>query len=70
MSTTGSLGTVTEDNIVVLSARYSCNGLYTESQSGGFVGSSLQLSISFTPVSGTCVSQEGPFTYTITLNKQ
>jgi hypothetical protein len=66
ISTTGSLGSQTVNNLVLSS----CNGTYSATASGGFFGSSLQFAISYTAVSGACVNQVGNFTFSGTLTKQ
>jgi hypothetical protein len=66
LSTTGSLGTVTVNNLFVSA----CNGFYNVSGSGGFFGSTLQFSFSYLVQSGPCTTQLGNFTLTGNLTKQ
>lgn len=66
ISSTGSLGTQTVNNIYIPS----CNGYYDGSASGGFFGSTLQFTFTYTVASGaTCVNQVGNFTFAATLNR-
>lgn len=66
ITTTGSLGSLTLNDVVVAS----CNGSYNAVASGGFFGSSLQFSIVYTAISGGCLTDPGNITFSGTLGKQ
>lgn len=66
ITTTGSLGSTTVNNLFLAS----CNGSYNATASGGFFGSNLQFSFFYTAVSGGCVTQLGNFSFGGTLAKQ
>jgi hypothetical protein len=61
---TGSLGSLTENNLFVAS----CNGDYNASASGGFFNRTLQISVVYTAVSGGCVNQVGNFSFTLNVS--
>jgi len=61
---TGSLGSLTENNIAVPS----CNGTYDATASGGFSNRTLQISIVYTAESGGCVSQVGNFSFALNVS--
>jgi hypothetical protein len=65
VTTTGSLGSASQDNLFVAS----CNGYYNGFASGGFFGATFQFSLVYSVVSGGCVSQLGNFTVTGTLSR-
>jgi hypothetical protein len=53
IDTTGSLGPATENGIPFAA----CNGTYTATASGGFVGNTLEISLVYTAASGGCAGQ-------------
>lgn len=65
ISTTGSLGGQTLNNIAVAS----CSGTYNAVASGGFFGTSFQFSFLYTAASGGCVQNPGNFTFAGTLSR-
>ena len=64
IDSTGSLGSLTENNLFVAS----CNGNYNVTGSGGFFNQTLQISIIYTAVSGGCASQLGNFSFALNVS--
>lgn len=61
---TGSLGSLSENNLFVTS----CNGAYNVTGSGGFFNQSLQFSIVYTAVSGGCLTDPGSFSFSLNVS--